>query len=449
MKKLLFTFAIALGAVSCFGPHGELEGIAHVPGVEPGKGNNYNSYTTYKGALLPNPEFGGREDMVHLLELIGKQKGDIDDNAFETLLTEKIFECTDRFMYIHDPDEVPSDYWSYAGEWVGGMMYFDLSMYENGEFFVRERFPLTGEAWLNESGYMGYHRIGKWEYDAETDTLYTSEDKSYAAKVLYFDGEFAVLEGFVYPMWLYNPNEHQYKRNTPMELYGFKFSDGKENYLDGYEITPEDLGPLKEKWYEENMYFEGKLLPNDSTSARECFNLVSTANPEEVEDSRMISILTKRRLECKARYVTRDDLDHWIHTIVEYHDVVDRVSACSDMLGNADGSYLTKIKIHPFNEKYEETTKANRYGWYREGEWSYDADSNTLTTIIDNTEYKARVVYIDIAKSLVILRGNVGFLFDAGNDDEILDCRFDEDGMDDYLNGYTTYDEFVEYWLNM
>jgi hypothetical protein len=197
------------------------------------------------------------------------------------------------------------------------------------------------------------------------------------------------------------------------------------------------------------MYFEGKLLPNDSTSARECFNLVSTANPEEVEDSRMISILTKRRLECKARYATRDDLDYWVYTIVEWHDVVDSVLACSDMLGNADGSYLTKIKIHPFNEKYEEATKANHYGWYREGEWSYDADSNTLTTIIDNTEYKARVIYIDIAKSRVILRGNVGFLFDAGYDDEILDCRFYEDGMDDYLNGYTTYDEFVEYWLNM
>jgi hypothetical protein len=119
------------------------------------------------------------------------------------------------------------------------------------------------------------------------------------------------------------------------------------------------------------------------------------------------------------------------------------------MLVNGDGSYLTKIKIHPYNERYEETTEANRYGWYREGEWSYDADSNTLTTIIDNTEYKARVVYIDIAKSRVILRGNVGFLFDAGYDDEILDCRFYEDGMDDYLNGYTTYDEFVEYWLNM
>ncbi|MEE1168686.1 MAG: hypothetical protein UHS52_06645 [Alistipes sp.] len=444
MKKLLTIIAIALGAVSCYAPFGELENIADVPGVEPGKGNRYDKYTTYKGALLPDPEFCDRDRMVELLELIGKQKDEIDDTAFIDQLTKKVFDCVDRYMYIHDPDEA-HDRWSDAGEWVGGRMYYDLVMYDNGEFALRHDPPMTGESvqWLYEAGYKGWHSMGVWEYDYESNTLYTSEDKSYAAKVLYFDGEFAVLEGLVYPMWLYNPAEFDYERTTPMELYGFKFSDGKEDYLDGFELTAEESSALKKQWYEENMFFEGKELPHEG--ACECFKLLGKQQPEEIGDDYVIKVITDRRLECKTRYVTTDDYDRWTYQICEYDEVVGEVTSFSDMVGNVDGTYLTRVTINPCNDNYKQAQTDKYYGWYRDGQWSYDADSNTLTMTIEGNEYKATVVYLDIAKSRIILRGKTGFLYDGGYDDEILDCTYYEDGIDNYLDGYVTYDKLVEY----
>ena len=449
MKKLLFILAITLGAVSCFSPYGEFENIADVPGVEPGKGdNNYNEYTTYKGALLPDPKFCDRDRMVELLTLIGKQKGDIDDNAFVALLTEKIFECTDRYMYIHDPEEA-SDYWSDAREWVGGTMYYGLVMYDNGEFALRH-YPSCAEGlseWHYESGYEGWHEKGVWEYDSETNTLYTREDKSYAAKVLYFDGEFAVLEGYVYPMRLYNPADYDYDRSTPMELYGFKFSEGKDDFFKGFELTWEEYVALREQWYLDNMYYEGKELPSDG--ALECFKLLEAQQPEEINDNLIIKVLTTRRLECKVRYVTIDDADCWASTIVENDEIAGRVVAFSDMVGSDDGTYLTKIKIHPWNDNYKQAQEDSCYGWYSSGEWSYDADTNTLTTIINGTEYKTVVAYFDVNTSRLILRGKCGFLYDAGYDDEILDCKYYEDGINNYLDGYMPYDEFVEYWQTL
>lgn len=448
MKKLLTIIAIALGAVSCYAPFGELESIADVPGVEPGKGNRYDKYTTYKGALLPDPKFGDRDRMVELLELIGKQKGDIDDNAFVALLTEKIFECTDRYMYIHDPEEA-SDYWSDAREWVGGTMYYGLVMYDNGEFALRH-YPSCAEGlseWHYESGYEGWHEKGVWEYDSETNTLYTSEDKSYAAKVLYFDGEFAVLEGYVYPMRLYNPAESDYKRTTPMELYGFKFSEGKDDFFKGFELTREEYVALREQWYLDNMYYEGKELPYDG--ALECFKLLEAQQPEEIGDNYVIKIITDRRLYCKARYVTTDDYDRWAYQICEFDEVVGEVTTFSDMVGNVDGTYLTRVTINPCNDNYKQAQADKYYGWYRDGQWSYDADSNTLTMTIEGNEYKATVLYLDIAKSRIILRGKTGFLYDGGYDDEILDCTYYEDGIDNYLDGYVTYDELTEYWQGL
>ena len=47
------------------------------------------------------------------------------------------------------------------------------------------------------------------------------------------------------------------------------------------------------------------------------------------------------------------------------------------------------------------------------------------------------------------MRGKCGFLYDAGYDDEILDCKYYEDGINNYLDGYMPYDEFVEYWQTL
>ena len=211
MRKL-FLILVGFALVACSAPFGELSDIADIPGVEPGKGkNNYNEDTTYKGALLPYEDYQAesRATMVALLKLIDSQEGDIDDAGFLQKLDEYIFSCQQRFMYIHDPepyDDGPTDYWSDASDWVGGTMRYSLAMYDDATFAVRYHPScafIAEEAYIHELGYDGWSSRGVWHYDSESDMLYTSEDMKYAAKLLYFDGECAVLEGFVYPMWLY------------------------------------------------------------------------------------------------------------------------------------------------------------------------------------------------------------------------------------------------------
>ena len=248
MKKLFITLMLGMGLMACNAPIGEFGEIADIPGVKPGEGsNNYNEKTTYKGALLPISNSLGRDEMVNVLKLIGQQKGEIDDARFVELLETKVFDCKNRFTYLHTKDGSEPDRWMLT-LLDGAPSHYDLSMFKDGTFAIRH-YPgcadLDENNYMYELGYEGWHEMGVWHYDAENDMLYTSEDMLYAAKVLYFDGECAVVEGYVYPMWMYKENGYdEYRRTCPMELYHFTFADGKDSWLDGFDITYEEYEEL-------------------------------------------------------------------------------------------------------------------------------------------------------------------------------------------------------------
>lgn len=253
MRKLLFILTVSIAMVACTSPFGELEGIAHIPGVEPGKGEyNYNENTTYKGALLPNASIGGgREDMINLLKLLGTQKGEIDDTLFVEQLNTKIFRTGLRFQYCdfeNKPDE-----WLCNHDVVGVRTSYGLWMNENGWYTWNETLGRAydedfqiGSKILNELGIEGWISDEcYWEYDAESNTLYTltpEKDATYTAKLLYFDGETAILEGFIYPMMGFH------KQSTvKMELFYFEFYNGKETESDKY-VSKDEYFELIEQY---------------------------------------------------------------------------------------------------------------------------------------------------------------------------------------------------------
>lgn len=253
MRKLLFILTVSIAMVACTSPFGELEGIAHIPGVEPGKGEyNYNENTTYKGALLPNASIGGgREDMINLLKLLGTQKGEIDDALFVEQLNTKLFDPELRFQYCEYEDKPAV--WVDMGSTNGGRPFYTLWMHEDGWYTYQEFFlSATNENYQicefirNELGIIGWVSSQYyWEYDAESNTLYTSDpekEPTYAAEVLYFDGECAILEGFVYPM------ADGFAPKTPMGLFSFKFKDGKENFYDTCVNSLDEYNKLIEQY---------------------------------------------------------------------------------------------------------------------------------------------------------------------------------------------------------
>lgn len=459
MKKLLLIL-IGLGLVACNAPFGELHDIAGIPGVEPGRGkNNYNEDTTYKGAMLPSTEYEaeGRERMVELLKLIDSQDGDIDDVRFVQMLEEYIFSCTERFMYIHDPEPYegePTDYWSDARDWVGGTMYHSLAMYGDYSFVIRYHPPcafISEEAYIHKLGYEGWSSRGVWHYDAEDDMLYTSEDMKYAAKVLYFDGEVAVLEGFVFPMWLYNGPD--YKCSTPMELYRFEFVEGKDEYLNGYEISYEEYMALVDEYHEKFEMFEGKDMPYNGAAAqekmRDCIALLDKQQPEDIDDEAFVEMLTTMRLNIEDRFGTTAELEYWGWGLCTYYEDFDKVSFNGDMFAYENGTYVTKRSIYKTNEHYDAVVAANCLGWYCRGEWSYNADNNIFTMMRDGEIYESEICYFDTTSGELVLRGRSDMCVDVGYEDEIYRCKFYNESPINYLKGYVTYDEFKEFWATL
>lgn len=456
MRKL-FLILVGFALVACSTPFGELSDIADIPGVEPGKGkNNYNEYTTYKGAVLPYEDFqaDSRANMIALLKLINEQEGEIDDAGFLQKLDEYIFSCQQRFMYIHDPepyDDEPTDYWSDAGDWCGGTMHHSLAMYGDYSFVIRYHPPcafISEEAYIRELGYEGWSERGVWHYDAENDMLYTSEDMKYAAKVLYFDGECAILEGFVYPMWLYNGSD--YRRSTPMELYRFEFVEGKDEYLNGYEISYEEYMALVDEYHEKFEMFEGKDMPYNGAAAqekmRECIALLDKQQAEDIDDEAFVEMLTTMRLNVEDRFGTSSDLDYWGWGIYTLYENFKEVSFNGDMFAYEDGSYVTKRSIYKRNDYYEAAVAANCLGWHCRGVWSYDAENNRLTMTRDDMVYDVVILYYDIASRELVLRGKSDSVLDVGYEDEIYRCKFYDDVSANYLDGYVSYEEFVEFW---
>ena len=92
---------------------------------------------------------------------------------------------------------------------------------------------------------------------------------------------------------------------------------------------------------------------------------------------------------------------------------------------------------------------ANCLGWYCRGEWNYDADSNKLTMIRDGEVYESKICYFDTTSGELVLRGRSDIGIDVGYEDEMLRCKFYSGKPINYLDGYVTYEEFVEFWNSL
>lgn len=260
MRKLFFVLIVGLCLAACSSPFGVYQDLANIPGVVPGEGdNNYNENTTYKGALLPWSA-RGREDMVDMLKLIGTQKGEIDDALFIESLNNKLFDPVLRYTCRKNYDGSPAE-WDDKREMIGGPAFFTLWMHTDGWYTHKEGpypysdIPVDDEPIYNyiseELGIWGFiSNHYYWEYDAEKNTLYTTVGgTTVAAEVIYLDGETAILEGFVIPMATCPPFSVT-DAEIPMELYLFKFVDGKDGYYDNYVSSSEEYFELVEQYRE-------------------------------------------------------------------------------------------------------------------------------------------------------------------------------------------------------
>lgn len=457
-RSILFIVALTCMLIAaCESVPSDLRPIEKVPGVEIGRGDDAYTSTKYKGALLPeDPEFRG--DMVDVLKLVGGQKKAIDDELFVELLQTKMFDCNLRFMYLHDKDGEEPDFWSDARDWIGGQMMFDLALYDDGTLAVP---VIPGCAFLGEEheyihslGHKGWLYREMWRYDAENDMLYTSEDDSYAAKVLYFDGECAVLEGYVYPMWLYLDEDGNcnYRRETPMELYYFTFDDDREGSMEGYSLSYEEYMAIIDEYRNTVMSFEGKYMPDHEGARekmRECIAFMATQQPEDINDEEFVEMLTSKSLAAVDRFLANDDLDTWTWSFRTRTENFDIMSSLSDMMATADGNFTCRTAVDKNNDNYDSLATAGCKGWYEQGTWSYEASTNTLAMARGDKSYEAVVHYFDAATGNVVLRGAAGFVLNLDADKEILRCQFSSLIAEDYLNGYLNFNDFVALWNSL
>ena len=451
MKRLFLALTLCLGVVACNEPIDNTKFPDNGIGDESGGDKGF--ITSYKGALIPEDNYG--VDMTALLNILNQSSGEIDDTLFVDMLSVTLFNCIERYIYIHDLDGEDPDYWSSAADWVGGQMFYDLMMNDDGTLYCRHSLGTADPdfgTYMYDLGYKGCHSTANWRYDAESNTLYTGADLQYVAQVLYLDDKFAILEGHVYPMAIYEGEG--YKRSSPMELYYFKFDSGRNNYLDGYELTTKELYEMRHEFEETYNKFEGKYLPFNGEAAkqkmRECIALLDQQSEEDINDARFVEMLTTMRLYSEDRFSTSADNDYWMWGRYTTTDEFGEVMINGDMAARADMTYASRVSIYKDNKKYDALTAAGYLGWKKEGEWSYDAESNTLTTTYDNKSYTAKVHYFDSVSGEVVLRGLTGFLFERFyRDEEIIRCKFYNYNPDSYLNSYLNYSEFAELWQTL
>ena len=202
---------------------------------------------TYKGAQLPKDD-QAREKMDEVLSLIAEQEGDVDIDEFVDMLTSELFSCKQRFIYVDYPDGAEPDYWSWAGEWDGGVMCRTLCLNTEGDIYCRystDDSDIDFGIYLEGLGIKGYHTKSTWV--VENNVIYTGADGKYEAKVLYFDGARAVLEGLIYSMVISEGNDSP--ERYPTELYLFEFAEGRDTYLTGYDKSKEEYLLLREEFY--------------------------------------------------------------------------------------------------------------------------------------------------------------------------------------------------------
>ena len=194
---------------------------------------NNTLFTEYGGVELPEWMWGG-EIMNDYLIMATEKGGNIDDAAFVEAMNTKAFHCSERFMsdmrntYAGSYDD---GRWTWGRDWVGGQVYGTLYPQGAGSFYTPHYLGcgwFEAEAYLNSLGYVGWYVDGSWSYDEETDTLTTSQMENgslveVSAKVLYFDGQFAILDGLVSGIAWDAPR-------FPRDLYYFEFTPTDPSY---------------------------------------------------------------------------------------------------------------------------------------------------------------------------------------------------------------------------
>lgn len=223
--------------------------------VNPDNNGNENGgepvwqYDEFMGYDLPE---GRRQEMDALLSMIDSQEGEINDELFEELLVSRVMTFSEQYL-------TDNTSWTSCYDWDGGEYCGTLMMMEDGTYYDHTHVGcafVEFDAFLHEKGYKGSYYTTVWSYDAETHTLNSihnpNSDHSIAmsAEVLYFDGEEAILVGHIAGVAIVGANNYNnYVTGIAheMELYRFKFTDGRESFLEGY-ASPEEYNALKEEW---------------------------------------------------------------------------------------------------------------------------------------------------------------------------------------------------------
>lgn len=474
--KLLSLCALAL--TSCNNPFADLGHLENVDGVKFNDGKGSKDYISYREAALPKEEYGGYHEMIDVLELIGEQKGEIDDALFEQLLNERLFSCTNRFMMDTSDyaiEEYGTEYyWTWAFEWIGTPVLGTIMCTEDGIYYETSE-PGCASAGNSDIAYMcdqgihGWYYTNEWSYDAATNTLKTvtgqALDKEFKleAEVLYFDGEKAVLLGHVGGVARYgwSGSDQEVRLSFKEELYLFEFKDGRDEFLDGY-LTAEEYNTMIEAYRNRYTEYEGAKMPEKGAGYEEMMEILNMVDSFDgnVKNDWFNKFLRDKLIPVRSIYTQRtNDAGEKQWTKVEYDYI--HALMCNDG-GTAYISYNTR------NEKgdmEEWMTAHGYYGWYEELTWSYDASTHILTTTLGNTTFEAEVAYSNTWE--IVLKGHVAGITETTtneqgevvpvSDVELISFRFankislgyDEaiDGYldltrDNFFDGYYPYDEY-------
>lgn len=251
MKRIIAICMLVALALTACQKLGDLADYEDIPGVDVGKHQDDGTqYVSYRNVALP--ESGdGRAEMLALLSLIGDQKGEIDDALFEKSLLESVFVPVDRFM----KDTEFNMTWNWAYQLVGVQIFCDLLFAEGGEYYIPAEpgCAFMGDpahTYMHEQGYHGWYSTEKWSYDADTDTLVTTDSGfELKAKILYFDGERVVMLGHLGGVasigW--RGSNPDFRILYEEELYLYTFEKDRDSFFDGL-LSAEEYNAMIEEY---------------------------------------------------------------------------------------------------------------------------------------------------------------------------------------------------------
>lgn len=467
-----------MALTSCESPFEDYKHLDDINGVDINDNKGGKEYISYRGAALPKEEYGGYYEMIDVLELIGEQKGEIDDALFEQLLKERLFKCTDRFMMDTSDDAIEEYgteyYWTWAYDWIGGTILGTIMCTEEGIYYE------TGEPgcasvgdyateYMHKQGYHGWYTTDKWSYDAETNTLKTvtgqdmNKEFNLEAEVLYFDGKKAVLLGHVGGVAWYGwrGSDPEVKLSFKEELYLFEFAEGREKFLDGY-LPKDEYNAMMEAFDTRYNEYEGAKMPEKGAGYEEMIELLNMVDSFEgkVDDYWTEKFLKEKLIPIQTIYTQRTNDAGELQWQKRDFDYI-RTIMCND----AGDGYISYNTRHEEGDMEKWMQEQGYYGWYENLSWSYDTSTNTLTTTLGELTCKAEIVFSNNWD--IVLRGHVAGITETTTDEsgmvvpvsdfELISFRFANSitlGRDEttgdfakitretFLNGYYTYDAY-------